>query len=82
LTGAQADSLVGYIELLERDLRQCEIVGVARQDSLRAKLDAMEYRLILADEARAKWYHDPRLWFLFGAASAVLVIGATVQITF
>ena len=82
LTAGQADSLVSYIELLERDLWQCEIVGMARQDSLKVKLDVLSYRLEIAREEKARWYQDPRLWFLFGAASAVMVIGATVQVTF
>ena len=82
LTEAQADTLVSYIEQLERDLRQCEIVGMARRDSLQVKLDVMAYRLDIANEARAKWYQDPRIWFLFGAAAATVVMGSAVKLTF
>ena len=82
LTGAQVDSLVSYIELLEFDLAVCGIRGDAVNDSLRVDLDVMSYRLAIAEEARARWYQDPRLWFLVGAVSATLVVGATLNITF
>jgi hypothetical protein len=82
LTVAQADSLVSYIEALEFDLAVCDIRGSAESDSLRVQLDILGYRLSIAESARAKWYQDPRIWFLFGAAAATFVIGQTVQLTF
>ena len=82
LTAGQADSLVSYIELLERDLRQCEINGMAQSDSLRVKMDILNYKLSIYDDARAKWYQDPRIWFLFGAAAATVVISQTLKISF
>jgi hypothetical protein len=82
LTEAQADSLVSYIELLEFDLAVCDIRHGAKADSLRVDLDIMSYRLAMAEKEKARWYHDPRLWFLVGAVSATVVMGATLNITF
>ena len=82
LTEVQADSLVSYIELLEFDLAVCDIRHDAQSDSLRVNLDIMSYRLAMAEKEKARWYHDPRLWFLVGAVSATVVLGTTLNITF
>ena len=82
MSAARADSLTSYIELLEYDLTVCQIRGSAELDSTRVQLDILEYKLSIAEEARAKWYQDPRLWFLVGGVSTALIIGSTLQITF
>lgn len=82
LTAAQADSLVSYIELLEYDLAMCGIGHDAKQDSLQVDLAILKYHLEIAEKERAKWYQDPRLWFLCGAVAATVVMGATLQFTF
>ena len=79
---SQADSLVAYVEVLEWDLAQCEIMAVAREDSLQIKLRVIGWELAAADSMKMRWWEKPYIWFLFGAAASVLVIGSTVRLTF
>lgn len=81
ITPSQTDSLVSYVELLERDLIQCGLEAEAREDSLQVKLRIMSWELEAAESLKMKWYEKPPLWFLFGAAAATLVIMSTVQFT-
>lgn len=82
LDDARSDSLVSYVELLERDLIQCEIISIALEDSLQVHLRVMGWELEAANSLKMRWYEKPYLWFLFGAAASVLVIGSTVRLTF
>ncbi len=82
LKTAEADSLVWYIEQLEADLELCRVDAAAAADSLGVDLRLMATRLEWAQEERARWYHDPRLWFLVGAASATLAVGLSLRIAF
>jgi hypothetical protein len=82
LTEAQTDSLVSYIELLEYDLLVAEFRTDAKTDSLRVQMDILGRRLAIAEEARAKWYHDPRLWFTAGVFVGVVVTGAALNLSF
>ena len=79
---AQTDSLVSYVEVLERDLVQCEIMAIATEDSLQVRLRIMGWELSAAESMKMRWYEKPYLWFLFGAAASVLVIGSAVRLTF
>ena len=79
---SQTDSLVSYVELLERDLVQCEIMSAATEDSLQVRLRIMGWELEAANSQKMKWYEKPILHFLFGACAAILVIGTSVRLTF
>lgn len=81
-TAAQADSLVWYVEQLEADLRLCRVHGGARSDSLALRLEFVSERLAWAEEDRRRWYQDPRLWFLAGAAASVFVLSWSLQLSF
>ena len=71
---AQTDSLVFYVELLERDLAQCELMAVAREDSLQVRLRVIGWELEASRALEMKWYERPILHFLFGAAATILVL--------
>ena len=79
---SQIDSLVSYVELLERDLAQCGIEASATEDSLQIKVRIMGWDLEAANSQKMRWYEKPFLWFLFGAAASVLVIGSSVRLVF
>lgn len=81
-TAAQTDSLVWYIETLEADLKLAAVRAHARQDSLQIRLEYVNQQLQWANEDRRRWYQDPRLWFLMGAASATLVMSGAMHIAF
>ena len=82
LEEAETDSLVAYVELLERDLSQCELMAIATEDSLQVRLRVMGWELAAAESQKMRWYEKPYIWFLFGAAASVLVIGSTINLTF
>lgn len=82
LTEAQADTLVSYVEQLEFELEICHIRGGARADTLQIRVDLLEEQLRWAREDRARWYQDPRIWFLVGAAAGVWVAGQAAQAAF
>lgn len=82
MSEAQTDSLVWYVEQLEHDLAVCQIRAGARADSLSLRLDFTAERLKWAEEDRRRWYQDPRLWFLVGAAGATFVLAGALQISF
>lgn len=77
-----ADSLVWYVEQLERDLEQERIMAADRADSLTIQVDYLTTKLEWATEDRQKWYHDPRLWFPLGVALGVIVTGQVVRISY
>ena len=77
-TASDLDTLTLYIESLEDDLVDAGIV----QDSLRTELRIISWEMDYLQDNQRKWYHDQRLWFLLGAVSSILVVGATLQITF
>ena len=79
---AQVDSLVSYVELLERDLAQCEIMAAATEDTLRHRLEWALWDLDMSKDREMRWYEKPTLWFLFGAAAMALIYGATINVTF
>ena len=81
-TAAQTDSLVWYVEQLEHDLAMSKIRAGARADSLTIRLEYVSQQLAWSAEDRRHWYQDPRLWFLFGAASATLVMAGAMRISF
>jgi hypothetical protein len=81
-TAAQTDSLVWYVEELEARLELAAVRGRAGQDSLRVRLDYVTQQLQWANEDRRRWYQDPRLWFLFGCASATLVMAGAIHVAF
>lgn len=82
LPAAQADSLVWYVEQLEHDLTICHIRAGARADSLALRLEYVTQQLQWAQEDRRRWYQDPRLWFLAGAAASVLVMSSALHLSF
>ena len=82
LEEAETDSLVAYVELLEYDLAQCSFNAIATEDSLQIRLRVMGWELAAAESQKMHWYEKPYIWFLFGAAASVLVIGSTVNLTF
>jgi hypothetical protein len=79
---AQVDSLVWYIEELEHDLAVCQIRGEATADSLAIRCDLLGEELALAQKEQRRWFHDPRLWFLAGAALGVYVSAQAVRASF
>lgn len=79
---AETDSLVWYVEELEHDLLLCQVRAGASRDSLALRCDDLAQRLAWAQQDQRRWYHDPRLWFLVGAAAATLVMAATLQVSF
>ena len=74
--------MVWYVEQLEHDLAVCQIRGDARADSLAIRCEMVELQLQDAREYRRRWYHDPRLWFLAGAALGVYVSAQAVRAGF
>lgn len=82
LPAAEADSLVWYVEQLEHDLAICQVHAGARADSLRLRCEWLAQRLEWAEQDQRRWYHDPRLWFLVGAASAAFVMAGSLQLSF
>ena len=82
LSEATVDSLVWDIQNLERELVQCKLDGQAVADTLRHELRWAQFDLAAAEDREAKWYQSPAMWFLFGAAASVLVIGSTINLTF
>jgi len=81
-TAAQTDSLVWYVEQLEHDLALSKIRAGAKADSLAIRLEYVTQQLQWANEDRRRWYQDPRLWFLFGCASATLVMSGAMHVAF
>lgn len=83
LTGlrARTDSLVWYVEDLEKDLKICGIRAAARADSLALRLEFMGYRLQWAIEDRPRWYQRPGVAFLAGVASAVLLLAQVLRLS-
>lgn len=82
LSEAQADSLVTYVEQLEFDLEICRIRGAVLADTLQIRVDLLEEQLRWAREDRRRWFHDPRIWFLIGAAAGVWVAGQAARAAF
>lgn len=82
LPAAEADSLVWYVEELEHDLALCQVHAGARADSLRLRCEWLAQRLEWAEQDQRRWYHDPRLWFLVGAAATAFVLGGSLQVSF
>ena len=75
-----ADSLTWYVEQLERDLAQAEIMAADTRDSLQIRVEYLTTKLEWATEDRRRWYHDPRLWFPLGVALGVIVTGQVLRI--
>jgi hypothetical protein len=84
LTGlrARTDSLVWYLEDLEKDLRICGIRAAATADSLALRLEFMGYRLQWAIEDRPRWYQRPGVAFLGGAVAALLLLAQVLRLSF
>lgn len=82
LNDAQVDSLVWDIQHLERELLRAENEA-ARDSTLAAiRISLLESELAYARENERKWYHDPRIHFLFGAAAATVVMATAVRVSF
>lgn len=79
---AQVDSLVWYVQQLEYDLKVEGIRAEARQDSLKIRCALLTEQLAWSREDRRRWFHDPRLWFLAGAAAATLVMSGALHLAF
>lgn len=71
-----------YVEQLEADLALCRVHAGVRADSLRLRGEWLAQRLEWSEQDQRRWYHDPRLWFLVGAASAVFVMAGALQLSF
>lgn len=80
ISPAQADSLIWYIEALERDLAIRD--APAYVDSLEIRLELLTIEVEGLRDRQTHWYHDPRLWFLAGATAFGLVFGLSANVAF
>ena len=80
--GTDADTVAAYIETLELDLAISRSRAAFSADSLGVNIRLLQYEVDYLSGNQRQWYNDSRIWFLFGAVAATLVIGATLQITF
>jgi len=80
--GTVNDTFLTYIEALEYDLDICRADGIALNDSLRIDIKVMGWELDYLRDHQARWYNDPRLWFLVGAVSAAVALGLALNISF
>ena len=78
-TRAETDSLVWYVEQLEYDLAIARIRGQSQVDSLAIRLEFLQDELDWAKEDRRRWYHNPGLWFIVGAAIGIGTAGLALR---
>ncbi len=69
------DTLVWDIEQLEFEAK----VQKSSMDSLKIVNRYLEWRLERAEDNERKWYHDPRLHFLAGAAAMAFMTKVSIS---
>lgn len=81
LSPAEADSLVWYVEDLEAELKLARIRAAAEFDSLRLRVEFMDYKLQWAMEDRPRWWQRPGFAFIGGVVSAIILLAQVLRIS-
>jgi len=79
LTAAEADSLVWYIEALERDLAVRD--SPAYVDSLEIRLELLTIENMGLKDQRTPWYKAPELVFPAGVGLGALLVAVIVRVS-